>query len=337
MTRTIFLRRAAVAAIALMGLMGCRDHAAPATGNTSQKPSVAATTPVAPRPAVAFDAARAFEHVKKQVAFGPRPSGSPELAETRKYIVAELKSYGVAVREEPFTAVTPIGKVDMVNVVGEIAGVSPNVLLLTSHYDTKRLKDFVGANDGGSSTGVLLEIARVAAEEAQAKKPDLTLDFVFFDGEEAVHDWTDTDSTYGSRHYVEAHRADGSLARVKGMILLDMIGDKDLKVYREGNSTQDLADVIWETAGTLGYGEHFPDEGYYIEDDHIPFLKAGVPSADLIDFQYGTDKTYGPGGPTNAYWHSAADTLDKLSPESLKIVGDTVLASLPRLMTVLKR
>src|SRR6185436_12190187 len=146
-----------------------------------------------------------------------------------------------------------------------------------------------------------------AAEDAKAKKPDLTLHFVFFDGEEAVREWTDTDSTYGSRHYVSAHHADGTLARVRAMVLLDMIGDRDLQIHREGNSTAPLVDVIWRTGASLGYAKQFPNDGYYIEDDHIPFLKAGVPSVDLIDFQYGTDKQYGPGGPDNAYWHASTD------------------------------
>jgi Zn-dependent M28 family amino/carboxypeptidase len=332
MNRQHAVRRAAVAAVALLSLMGCRDHAVTAT-NADEPPKPAAAAPAA----TAFDAARAFEHVRRQVAFGPRPAGSPALAETRKYIEGELKSYGLTVREEPFTAATPTGKVDMVNVVAELPGALPDVLLLTSHYDTKRLKDFVGANDGGSSTGALLEIARVLADGAKTKKPDLTIDFVFFDGEEAVIEWTDTDSTYGSRHYVEAHKADGSLSKVRAMVLLDMIGDRDLNVHRELNSTRSLADVIWQTAASLGYAKQFPNTGYYIEDDHMPFLAAGVPSVDLIDFQYGTDQNYGPGGPANAYWHSPADTLDKLSPESLKAIGDTIVASVPKLMTALKR
>lgn len=338
MTRTLVARRAAVASLALVGLMGCRDHAATANGTADHKSKPPAAAPAGPPPRVPFDANRAFEHVRKQVEFGPRPAGSPALAQTRAYIVGELKSYGLTVREEPFTADTPVGKVDMVNIVAELPGASPDVVLLTSHYDTKRLKDFVGANDGGSSTAALLEIARVVAEQAKAQKPDLTIHFVFFDGEEAVHEWTDTDSTYGSRHYVEAHRGDGSLAHVRAMVLLDMIGDKDLKIYREGNSTRALSDVIWRTAAEIGYGANFPNEGYYIEDDHIPFLRAGVPAVDLIDFQYGTeDHAYGPGGPTNAYWHAATDTVDKLSPDSLRIVGETIVSSLPRLMALLKR
>jgi glutaminyl-peptide cyclotransferase len=327
-------RAAAVAALALSGLMGCRAEGA-GPGNANQKPAPApAAAPAAHTP---FDAARAFEHVKRQVAFGPRPSGSPALAETRKYLKAELESYGLAVREEAFTAETPAGKVDMVNVIAELPGASPDVIVVSSHYDTKRLKDFVGANDGASSTAALLEIARVVAEGAKAKKPDLTVQFVFFDGEEAVVEWQGTDHTYGSRHFVETREDDGSLARVRAMVLLDMIGDRDLTIYREQNSTRQLVDVIWQTAASLGYGKQFPNASYGIEDDHMEFIEAGVPAVDLIDFQYGTDKNYGPGGPQNAYWHAATDTVDKLSPDSLKAVGDTIVAALPKLMAALKK
>ncbi len=328
---------AVLAALALFGLPGCRDHGSTsADQKNAAPPKLERPAPAAPA-GPAFDAARAFEHVKRQVAFGPRPAGTPALAETRKYLKGELESYGLAVREEAFTADTPKGKVQMVNVVAELAGASPDVIILSSHYDTKILKDFVGANDGASSTGALLEIARVVAEGAKAKKPDLTVEFVFFDGEEAVVEWSDTDSTYGSRHFVDTREDNGTLGKIRAMVLLDMIGDKDLAISREMNSTQMLTDIIWKTAASLGYTKQFPNTGYYIEDDHMPFLEAGVPAVDLIDFQYGTDQNHGPGGPTNAYWHASTDTVDKLSPESLKAVGDTIVAALPKLIAAVKR
>lgn len=323
-------RAAAVAAILLFGLTGCRAGASSPDQKVA-KPPVKADPPAAVERS-AFDGARAFKHLERQVSFGPRPAGSPALAETRKYIVEELKSYGLTVREEAFTATTPKGKVDMVNVIGELPGISPDVLVVSSHYDTKLMKDFVGANDGASSTAALLEIARVVADGAKTTKPELTLQFVFFDGEEAVVEWTDTDSTYGSRHFVETREDDGTIDHVRAMVLLDMIGDKDLSIAREANSTRALTDIIWQTAAALGYGAHFPNTSYYIEDDHIPFLQAGVPAVDLIDFQYGTDANHGLGGPQNAYWHTVQDTTDKVSAESLKIVGDVIVASLPKLM-----
>ena len=326
----------ALALLLLVAPAGCRDRSAGASGTVEQsKPAV---TTEKPAPRSAFDGARAFEHVKRQVGFGPRPAGSPALAETRKYLASELASYGLTVREEPFTAETPTGPVKMVNVIAELPGKSPDVLIIASHYDTKRMADFVGANDAGSSTGALLEIARVVAAEAKTKPLDMTLQFVLFDGEEAVVQWTDEDSTYGSRHFVEAREEDGTIAKLRGLVLLDMVGDKDLQIEREGNSTRTLTDIIWKTAAELGYTQHFSNQIHYIEDDHVPFLQAGIPAVDIIDFRFGSERAnYGPGGPDNAYWHTTADTLDKVSAESLKVVGDTVVMALPRIIAALKR
>ena len=331
-------RAFAIAALALLTVSGCRDHSASLASANQQAPAPAdAAKPEASVNHTPFDGARAFEHVRKQVAFGPRPAGSPALAETRKYIKAELESYGLKVTEEPFTASTPIGKIDMVNIVAEIPGESPDVLVISSHYDTKRMKGFVGANDGGSSTGAVLEIARVLAAQAKTKKFDLTLQFVFFDGEEAVIEWQDDDHTYGSREFVDSRERTGSISKVRGMVLLDMIGDKDLNIYRESGSTRPLTDAIWSTAASLGYGAHFVNAGMFIEDDHIPFLESGIPAVDLIDFHFGTDQKYGDGGPQNAYWHTVDDTLDKISADSLKVVGDTVIVALPKLIATVKR
>lgn len=331
MTQTHARWRALAAVILLFGLAGCRDRSAGASGSEQAK------SPAPAEKRSAFDGARAFEHVKRQVGFGPRPAGSPALAETRKYLKGELTSYGLAVKEEPFTAETPAGRVEMVNVIAELAGASPDVLVVASHYDTKRMANFVGANDAGSSTGALLEIARVLAAEATTKKPDMTIQFVFFDGEEAVAQWSDTDSIYGSRHFVESREDAGTIDKIRGLVLLDMVGDRDLAFQREGNSTRALTDIVWKTAAELGYGRHFLPETHYIEDDHLPFLEAGIPAVDIIDFQYGTDRTAGPGGPYNAYWHTPLDTLDKISAESLKVVGDTVVVAIPRIVAALKR
>ncbi len=175
-------------AVLLVPHSGCREQQADTMGARNAN---AATSPVANSNGNAmakteFDANRAFEHVRKQVAFGPRPAGSPALAETRRYLVAELTSYGLKVTEEPFTATTPAGKIEMVNVIAELPGLSADAVVLGSHYDTKRMANFVGANDAGSSTGALLEIARVLAGQAKSKKPEFSIQFVFFDGEEAV-------------------------------------------------------------------------------------------------------------------------------------------------------
>jgi glutaminyl-peptide cyclotransferase len=324
--------RAVLALGALLLPVGCEAGAPPKPAPAVPPP---ATSVVQPAPASGFDGARAFEHVRKQVAFGPRPAGSPALAECRKYIVEELKSYGLAVREQPFVATTPVGKVNMVNVIADLPGASPETVIVASHYDTKRTPPgFLGANDGGSSTGALLEIARVMADAAKKTRPELTVEFVFFDGEEAVVEWTDEDSVYGSRHFVESLDKGH---RIRAMVLLDMIGDRDLVLKRDLTSTRSLVDVVWQTAASLGHVKHFPPSASSILDDHVPFLDAGIPAVDLIDFEYGTEqKKFGDGGPTNAYWHTTEDTIDKLSAESLAVIGDVVIAALPKVMALVK-
>jgi hypothetical protein len=275
----------------------------------------------------AFDGDRAFEHVRRQVEIGPRPAGSAELARARDYIVGELKSYGLNVTSDEFSATTPVGEKRFVNVTAEIPGESSDVILLASHYDTKPIKEFrfVGANDGGSSTGTLMEIARVLASNKQ--KPRFTYRLVFFDGEEAFcFDWEECrnpngpDNTYGSRRYVAQLKEKKELKRVRAMMLLDMVGYKDQRFGRDVEmSTPWLIETVWRTARELGHNAQFIDgvEGVG-GDDHEPFLRAGIESVDIIQLS------------TYPYWHTAEDTLDKISPQSLKIVGDVLLASLPR-------
>lgn len=277
----------------------------------------------------AFDAERAFNHVKAQVAFGPRPAGSAAIEKTREYLLRELKSAGLNPTLDEFTEATPRGKVKFKNVIAELPGESSELIILGSHYDTKDFKEFtfVGANDGGSSTGVLLELARVLAADKQKRK--FTYQFVFFDGEEAFcREWSEClngkDHTYGSRHHAEKFQKEKQTARVKAMILLDMVGDKDLTIPREETSSGWLVNAIWGTAQELGYKKEFPNRPFTIgDDDHMPFLRAGIPAVDVIDFEYGK------GDEDNSYWHTAQDTLDKISPKSLKIVGDVILLSLP--------
>jgi hypothetical protein len=284
-------------------------------------------------PTPAFDAERAFAHVRKLVEFGPRPAGSEALKRARAYIVSELKSYGLKVTTDEFKAKTPEGEARMANVSAEIRGTAgDDFVVIASHYDTKLYKEFrfVGANDGGSSTGVVMEVARSLASKKQ--QPELTYWFVFFDGEEAVcKEWDECetpdgpDNTYGSRRYVARLREGGELDRVDALILLDMIGYTNLAIPREGYSTPWLTDIIWEAARTLGHGAQFPNTREFVEDDHVAFLRAGVPVVDLIQLS---------GYP---HWHTEQDTLDKISPRSLQVVGETVLASLPRIEEHLKR
>ncbi|MBI4609908.1 MAG: M28 family peptidase [Candidatus Rokubacteria bacterium] len=271
----------------------------------------------------AFDSAAAWSHVERLVAFGPRPAGSAALARAREYILGELKRAGIPARVQAFTAQTPDGSVRMVNVIGELSGRRREAILLGGHYDTKYFADFrfVGANDGGSSAALLIELARSLARAPH----EFTYWVVFFDGEEAWREWSATDGIYGSRHMVSELRRSGDLARLKAVVVVDMIGDKALNIRRESASTRWLTDLIWGSARRLGYQAHFLDETLAVEDDHTPFLRAGIPATLVIDFDYGP------------YWHTPEDTLDKLSPESLKVVGEVLLDALPALETWLAR
>jgi Zn-dependent M28 family amino/carboxypeptidase len=266
--------------------------------------------------ALKFDGARAWTDLQRQVGFGPRPSGTPALAKTRQYILDQLKAAGIRSQQQPFTATTPAGPVAMVNVIGTIPGRRPERIVLASHYDTKRAPfRFVGANDGASSTAALLELGRSLAKS----QPTFTIELLFFDGEEAVNwEWAGTDNTYGSRHYVQAARKAGTLGSIKALVLLDMIGDRDLQIVREGYSTPWLVDIIWSAAARLGKRSNFSNEVLAVEDDHLNFVRAGVPSVDVIDMD-------------NPTWHTAQDDLEHVSRESLQTVGDVILAALPEI------
>jgi len=271
------------------------------------------TPPSAPKSSP-FSEQRADTDLRTIVGFGPRPAGSEALAKARSYIVSELSKAGLKPQLDEFDARTPKGFRHMVNIRAMRPGLKPTVIALTGHYDTKVFDRFffTGANDGGSSAAWLLEFARAT----ERLKLENTLEFVFFDGEEAVVEWTDEDSVYGSRHDVDRRYRDRKLNDLKAMILVDMIGDKNLNIRREAQSTGWLKDILWGTAQSLGYRKEFPNDEMEISDDHVPYLKAGVPSVDLIDFDYPP-------------WHTDADTLDKVSAHSLKIVGDVVYFSLP--------
>jgi glutaminyl-peptide cyclotransferase len=278
----------------------------------------------APRPAAAqpkkLSGESALAFTRAAVGFGPRPSGSVAIQRLQAYLRTQLRGFGVSVTEDAFTARTPQGPVAMRNFIVRLPGTTGKAIAITGHYDTKILPGFVGANDGGSSTGLLLELARVLAK--QPRVDDVYL--VFFDGEEAVRDWSATDSLYGSRHLAERWAADGTLKRLKALINIDMIGDRDLGLVQVSNSSQSLLQLVWSAARDLGHGRHFTDQAGMIEDDHVPFLNRGVNALDLIDFDY---------GPNNGHWHTAADTLDKLSPRSLEIVGNVLLETIRRLET----
>jgi Zn-dependent M28 family amino/carboxypeptidase len=230
-----------------------------------------------------------------------------------------LKSYGCTVEEQIFTAQTPIGPKRMNNIIAKVDGRGNDLVVLSGHYDTKIMdRPFVGANDGGSSTGFLLEMARVLC--GKPRKNDLYL--VWLDGEEAVRTWTPDDSLYGSRHLARHWQQDGTIKRIKALINVDMIGDGDLLIVNEWNSTPALRKLVWDAAASLGLSRHFSALEGAIEDDHIPFLRAGAPALDLIDFDY---------GPGNSWWHTEQDTIDKLSANSFQVVGNVLLKVLAKL------
>jgi len=263
-----------------------------------------------------FDSGRAWEHLRQLVALGPRPSGSPAIEQTRQYIKDQLAAAGVPVVEQAWDEQTPIDKVRMVNLIATIAdGARKDRIAITGHYDTKLFREFrfVGASDGGSSAAFLIELARVL----KARRNRATYELIFLDGEEArLTDWRGTDNTYGSRHYVEVAKRNGSIASLKANVLVDMIGDRDLRIKRDTNSTRWLTDIVWDAARRQKLDAYFVPDSTQIEDDHLPFLAAGVPSVDIIDLEYEP-------------WHTAKDTLDAVSARSLQIVGDVVLAALP--------
>jgi glutaminyl-peptide cyclotransferase len=277
-----------------------------------------------------FDGKRAFAHVAKQVSFGPRPSGSPAIGQLQNYIQSELSSYGCKVDTDDFHADTPVGPLAMKNIVAKIPGEKSGIIMLATHYDTARsardpatgqvhpMPTFVGADDGGSSTGVMLELARLLC----SKHMPYAMWITFLDGEEAMHDWSDTDSRYGSRQMAAKMAVSGEIKKVKAFLLADIVGGRKAQFLRESSSTTELVNLFWNTAHKLGYSDRFRDEAVSAQDDHDPFLKRGVPSLDVIgDFT------------NNGYWHTAEDNLDKISAKTLAIVGHVFLESMKQLQS----
>ena len=268
----------------------------------------------------AFDGQAAWKHVERLVGFGPRPAGSAALGRARDYIMSELRRAGVEVTLQKFQARTPDGTLSMANVIAIVPGRRDDVIMVAGHYDTKHFKEFtfVGANDGGSSAGLLLELATRLAR----RRSEFTYWITFFDGEEARGSWSATDSLYGSRHMVAELRRTGRLARVRALIVADMIGDRDLNIRRESGSTDWLTDLVWASARRLGHGAHFSSDAIPVEDDHAPFMREGVPATLLIDFDFPP-------------WHTPDDTLPWVSPRSLQVVGEVLLDALPAVESAL--
>jgi glutaminyl-peptide cyclotransferase len=270
-----------------------------------------------------FDGAAAYDYTAKLVAFGPRPPASDAIHRTQDYIVGQLKSFGCAVDTDDFHADTPIGSLAMKNIVAKVPGAGQGIILLLTHYDTLRLDNFVGADDGGSSSGLMLEMARLLCAGPKRK---YAVWIAFVDGEEAQvvvngqAQWAGTDNTYGSRELAARMALSGELKPVRAVILADMIGQKNLEIPRETNSTKWLTNLVWSTAARLGYKDIFVSSEGSVEDDHQSFLSRDVPAVDIIDLDG-----------YSAYWHTPQDTMDKLSPRSFSIVGYVILESIGEL------
>lgn len=324
----------------LLTLVSCKGSSAdqpaaaataPASATASVQPAPQPTCPTPP-PAT-FSGDCAFDQVAKQVSFGPRPPASDAIHRTQDYMISQLKSFGCAVDTHDFHASTPVGSVAMKNIVAKIPGSSPNIILLATHYDTdtvgpppqlRKMTNFVGADDAGSSTGLMLEMARVLCGKPQAA----TIWIAFFDGEEALVDWSDTDSVYGSREMAATMALSGDLARVKAFVLADLVGGKNFHVKRDSETTQWLQDIIWSTAARLGHEDLFLSvHGDGMEDDHLPWKARKVPTVDIMDLDISGDVNY---------WHTEQDTLDKISPKTLQAVGDVIFASLPEIAKRIK-
>lgn len=305
-------------------------------GSQEQSQQNATVQLSAPPPATTggFDGAQAFEHVRHLVAIGPRPPDSDGIHQAQAYIVEQLKSDGCRVEAHDFHGSTPLGDLPMKNIIAKVPGTGKGIVLFATHYDTVRVPNFVGADDGGSGTGTMLELARILCSRKGQSK--LNIWVVFFDGEEAQENWpdkasiqwTNTNSTFGSREMAASMALSGELKNVNAMILTDMIGPSNLKIKRDSDvqrtkgSTPWLVDLIWATAARLGYSNVFVNQVYLVGgDDHFSFINRGTSACDIIDFE----------DVENTYWHTPQDTLDKVDPRSLAIVGHVLLESVREL------
>lgn len=320
----------AIKAIVVIGVFALIFLLVSAMGLKRLVSSAQGTRVVIARAQSPFDGRRAHNDLRTIVGFGPRPSGSEALAKLQAHIERTMAAAGLEVLRQEFDASTPNGTVGMVNITGVIEGTDPGIIILGNHYETKLFSDFtfVGANDGGSSTAWMLEMARTIG----AKRQGRTVWLCFFDGEESFGEWSASDSLYGSRAFVEKLRSDGRLGEVVAMINLDMVGDCYLDFKRDRDAPDWLTQAVWGKALELGYGQYFQPFMQSVEDDHIPFRRAGIPAMDVIDFTYG-----GSMAEHRKTWHTANDTLDRVCPDSLQVVGDVIYHALPEIDAQTKR
>ncbi len=308
----------------------CRDHKsgageAAAQASTTQRTELRAQDfdpkPETP-PALKISGKTAYQNLKDFVALGPRYLGSSGHAKAEQFIVGHLN--GVQVEEDKFNVQTAAGPLAMNNIIAKFPGPKDGIIVIAGHYDTNyplRNTSYAGANDGGSNVGLMLEIA----SELRLHPPQgYSIWLLFTDGEEATVEWSDADSVYGSKHLAKRWSEDGTAAKIKAFLLLDMIGDKDLDLERDTNSTTWLFDVVFRAAQRTGQASHFSNRNYGIQDDHLPFSAVGIPVVDIIDLDYGFN---------NLYHHTTQDTPDKCSAASLQIVGDIVMEAIRALNT----
>lgn len=313
-------------AVALTTTVACSttDTTASAVAQSELPPATRGNPVSAPDniPLPHIDAKRAFEYTREVTAFGERFMGNENHKKLERYILDHLRDDHLKsdqVEDDAFTADTVEGKFPVRNIIAKFPGTKDGIIVIMGHYDTNywlRGTGYVGANDGGSSTAILLEFAN----QLRGKKRDgYSIWLVWSDGEEAVKTWSDTDSLYGTRHLAEKWEKDGTLKKIRALLVVDMIGDADLNIDRNTTGTDWLMNLIYSAAEREGYQSHFYAREGAIEDDHLPFVKRGVPSADVIDLDYGYN---------NVFHHTPQDTMDKLSPKSLQIVGDTIMETI---------
>lgn len=274
-----------------------------------------------------LDGRKAMDEVLKLLAIGPRSSGSQGAELAAKHIAGRLKDAGIEPIIDEFRDKTPEGEKTFRNVMGEVKGSLDSVVILLSHYDTKSgiSTNFTGANDSGSSTGLLLELARILK---QSQPCGATILIAFLDGEECLKEYSPSDGLHGSRRLARTLIQNARAAKVTAVILVDMIGDAGLNIGIPRNSSRHLTSILFDAAKEENTRLNFSMNENYILDDHVPFMQAGMAAIDIIDFDYGS----GPG--KNDYWHTTQDTIDKISSDSLQIVGRVVIRMLNRLRNV---
>ena len=295
-----------------------KNAAASGTSVAPAQPVDVSDSPPDSGPPPAFNANRAMQYVKEIVALGPRPIGSANHKKVENYILGHLK--GDDVEQDSFDVHPTEGAFPVTNIIAKFPGTRDGIIVIASHYDTNwplRNTSYIGANDGASSSALLLEIAN----QLHGRKPNgYSVWLLWDDAEESMKlPWDDPESLYGVRHLAQKWQSDGTLKKIKAFILEDMIGDADLNIEHDTNSTAWLEDMIWKAATHLGYQSHFFARTMGVTDDHMPFVERGVPAADLIDFDYGYN---------DVFHHTTDDTVDKLSPKSLEIVGTVTLQTL---------